>query len=384
MCYIRAKRIYSFAPINIIMNVCFVSMSAYGYLNKDFDYTGGGGAQRQLSMIGKGLSDKLTIHFIVGDYGQPEFEITNGVSIHKLYSIDDDPGYHTRIKQLYMLFNKIREIDPDICISRGKSRKSAVVFLISNVIGCEYVFHVANDTDLQQKNGDGYRLTNFMFPHILKNSSAIVSQTEKQSNILKEQFGVSSTVIPNCYHLSNDNLPSGNGDYFLWVGQINQQQKRPHLYLDIAKQLPEYEFVLVGPLGSNEKYNKKILDRVSKLDNSTYVGKVNPREIHEYYKKSITVINTSEFEGFPNTFLEAWRVETPVIGLDIDPNRFITTDFDLFADGDLYKLISLADELAKENSLRHKVGSESRKRFEKNYSLDKVISDYHKLINCLL
>ena len=39
--------------------------------------------------------------------------------------------------------------------------------------------------------------------------------------------------------------------------------------------------------------------------------------------KSKILINTSSFEGFPNTFVQAWANGVPVISLKVDPDNII-------------------------------------------------------------
>ena len=54
------------------------------------------------------------------------------------------------------------------------------------------------------------------------------------------------------------------------------------------------------------------------------VGFVKPSEVIEYFKAASVFINTSTSEGFPNTFLQAWQCEVPVVSLAVDPNEVIT------------------------------------------------------------
>jgi glycosyltransferase involved in cell wall biosynthesis len=57
--------------------------------------------------------------------------------------------------------------------------------------------------------------------------------------------------------------------------------------------------------------------------NIEFLGKVAPQKAQQIIADAAMLLSTSDAEGFPNTFLEAWSSGTPVISLKIDPNRII-------------------------------------------------------------
>ena len=64
--------------------ICIICPSLYPNIagNK---YATDGGAEAQLKTIGIALTKRgYELHFIVGDYGQPDVEVVNGTAIHKI------------------------------------------------------------------------------------------------------------------------------------------------------------------------------------------------------------------------------------------------------------------------------------------------------------
>ena len=47
-------------------------------------------------------------------------------------------------------------------------------------------------------------------------------------------------------------------------------------------------------------------------------------ESDKLFEGALVLLNTSEFEGFPNTFLQAGKYGVPVLSLSVDPDEFIT------------------------------------------------------------
>jgi glycosyltransferase involved in cell wall biosynthesis len=54
--------------------------------------------------------------------------------------------------------------------------------------------------------------------------------------------------------------------------------------------------------------------------NLTYVGQKTQREVNELFATASVFVNTSLYEGFPNTFIQAWMRGVPVASLQVDPD----------------------------------------------------------------
>ena len=59
------------------------------------------------------------------------------------------------------------------------------------------------------------------------------------------------------------------------------------------------------------------------LPNVESLGQVSPAKAQQIIADAAVLLSTSNVEGFPNTFLQAWSSGTPVVSLQIDPDRII-------------------------------------------------------------
>jgi glycosyltransferase involved in cell wall biosynthesis len=113
--------------------------------------------------------------------------------------------------------------------------------------------------------------------------------------------------------------------YIAWVAQL-RQAKRPDLLIKMARKSPHLHFVVCGGRStfmSPPCYSERIIDALRGLGNVEYRGQVSPQDAFEIIANAAALLSTSEEEGFPNTFLQAWSTGTPVISLKIDPDRII-------------------------------------------------------------
>jgi glycosyltransferase involved in cell wall biosynthesis len=113
--------------------------------------------------------------------------------------------------------------------------------------------------------------------------------------------------------------------YVAWVGQL-KHPKRPDLLVEVARNSPTVHFVVCGgpsTFGSPPNYSERIVDALHTLPNVDYRGQVASNDALQVIADAAVLLSTSDDEGFPNTFLQAWLSGTPVISLKIDPDHII-------------------------------------------------------------
>jgi glycosyltransferase involved in cell wall biosynthesis len=113
--------------------------------------------------------------------------------------------------------------------------------------------------------------------------------------------------------------------YVAWVGDL-RRPKRPDLLIEIARRMPEIRFVVCGGPTAHRSppgYGESIVDGLRALPNVEQRGQVVHSDALQVIADAAVLLSTSDEEGFPNTFFEAWSSGTPVVSLKIDPDRTI-------------------------------------------------------------
>jgi glycosyltransferase involved in cell wall biosynthesis len=151
----------------------------------------------------------------------------------------------------------------------------------------------------------------------------VVSQNEHQRDAVRDHFGRSSVVIHNGYVASED--PGSGGDRVLWVATF-RAAKQPHLLLEVAARLPHMQFTMVGGPSWGSLEDPGLFDATAAeaeaLGNVEICGALPLRETEAQFGRASVVVNTSNDEGFPNTFLQAWARGLPVVSF-VDPDGLI-------------------------------------------------------------
>jgi glycosyltransferase involved in cell wall biosynthesis len=360
-------------------SICFVSIPSYGYFDTTTQATGG--AERQLSLLAKEMTGEFEVHFIVGDYGQSETKSIDGVTLHKSYQPSQNDTIVEKFQKIRSLNYAITKVDADLYVFRGSPYRALVNFTICKSKNKKFVYNFANDGDINPLGGDNPWIIRELFKLLLKNSDKIITQTEKQKHDLMKKIDVDSDVIPNGYPESNKITPLDDRDYFLWVGRINKNQKRPHKMIQIANELPNEDFLIIGPESNSSEYQREFEKKVAESPNIEYLGYIGNHEIHDYFSKAIALVNTSKYEGFPNTFLEAWRKKTPVVSLNVPVSRFISDNEVIGSvNDDVLKMVGVLENLSNNMGFRRKQAEIAYKYFKNNYSISECSREYSNVL----
>jgi glycosyltransferase involved in cell wall biosynthesis len=320
------------------------------------------------------------VSFVVGDYGQPARERRDGITLSRAYRPDPDASVLAQPVHLWKLRKAMSRAGADLYVYRGHPRKAALTYLLAGSLGKPWVYNLANDQNIDEHPAALSPPVRWLFRHSLSGAAAVIAQTPDQAQRIERRYDIQPTVVPNGYPVNTTIEPHQQRDHFLWVGRLDQEQKRPHHYLDLAARHDPETFLLVSLDGQDEAYNNRIRKRAEQLGNVVDVGTVPPDAIHDLYRDAIALVNTSAYEGFPNTFLEAWRYETPVISLEIDPSRFVGPDIDGHAGGDLERLADLTADLATDVGVRKSLGEPAGAYVRSELSIETVAQQYGQVL----
>jgi glycosyltransferase involved in cell wall biosynthesis len=97
-------------------------------------------------------------------------------------------------------------------------------------------------------------------------------------------------------------------------------------------------------------------------------------ELARLIESAVAVVNTSDYEGMPNVFLEGWSRGVPALALAHDPDGVIQREgLGSFAGGSHERLVELAEELWRGRSNQTQLAARCRDYVAREHALDAVI-----------
>ena len=313
-------------------SICFVALDNFAALVDDPKFGNIGGAEIQQSIIGRELAKRgYRVSFVTLDHGQDNEMEIDGMRIIKAY--DHNAGIrvlrfpHPRLTSLWLA---MRRADADIYYQRTSGSITGIVSAFCRWHRRKFVFAVASDyncmTDPPYRQ---LRHERVLYRYGLRRADLVIAQTMTQQRLLRENFGIDCTVIPNCapeygHSLRGaDAVASTRGRRLLWIGDF-RPVKRLELLLDIAEQLRDVQFDVVGEgyADAASEYVQCLRSRAKSIPNVHLHGMVPHAYMHKFYQRTEALICTSRAEGFPNVFLEAWDYGLPIVST-CDPDNVI-------------------------------------------------------------
>ena len=369
---------------NQTRTICFFMKDAYPLFNPSA--TGVfGGAEVELYLLAKQFAHrkKYRVKFFVGDYCQPETEIIDDVEIVRLkYSnLEEYPQWYYKILRRIFIIKKLAFDSSDIFFTKTASDSLGYIVLINKLIKRKRVFFkLGSDIDADISYWKSHnKLVSFFYKLSLKFVDCIICQTKTQQNMLSQWIDKETHVIKNGFFITSPSEKKKR-DYVLWVSRYDYM-KRPELFLNLARALPQEQFLMIMP--GHEKAEKDIMGQITTTDNLTFIKAVNFSEIQKYFEKAKCFVNTSEFEGFPNTFIQACLAATPILSFNVNPDNFIDTySLGCFCRNSFQTAIDFVKGLDE-----NKISSFGKNAFvyvSENHNIEEKVQDFERLIDTLI
>lgn len=210
----------------------------------------------------------------------------------------------------------------------------------------------------------------------LQRADRVFVQHQGQLGQLSPKLKTKASLLPGIVDSPVEVKPHAFGrNYVAWVGVL-RQPKRPDLLLEIAKHLPNVPFVVCGGLSSHRTpkgYAEPIVKELKALPNVQYLGQVAPGKTLEVIGNSAMLLSTSELEGFPSVFLEAWASGTPVVSLKIDPDGVIQRKSLGVVSGTIKDVIRDIPHLMQSIERREEMACRGRKHIQESHSEEAAI-----------
>jgi glycosyltransferase involved in cell wall biosynthesis len=322
------------------LNICFVAHFAYKALSGQDDGHIGG-VERQTSLMAKWLASRgHRVSVVVWGDGKDGHESIDGVNIVRLCRRDAGlPVLRFFAPRWSSLNRALRVADADIYYQNCAEYVTGQVALWARMNKRRFVFSVASDPECLSRPPILHSFRErFLFELGRKWADKVIVQSRYQQNLLRNETGIRATVLPMPSEKPTTNKQAGQPDNLsrlenvLWIGRI-APVKRVELLLDIARDSQSIKFDVVGGVDQDAEYAHSMMQRASGVPNVVMHGAVNFEDVGKHYQAASVLCCTSEFEGFPNTFLEAWSWGVPVISTVEPDNLFSRFGIGIKCDG---------------------------------------------------
>lgn len=369
------------------VSICFVAPRAFPVLCEDPATPFVGGAELQQVIIAKGLARRgHRVSMICLDYGQQDTVEIDGITVLRAFRLDEGiPVIRFLWPRVTDMWACMKRADADIYYQRAAGTWTGVMAGFCKRHGKKSIFAAAGNPNFH-RNTDRvkYRRDRWIYEWGLQNVDRIVVQNPEQAALCRDNFGRESILVPSCYEPPAAGSNRREEDV-LWVSTF-RTLKRPGLFLELAEAFPEFAFKMIGgpgPDAADARLYEETKARAERAQNVEFLGFVAPSAVGEHFDRAAVLVNTSESEGFPNTFLQSWARGVPTIsfvdsGARID-GRPVGRSVESIAD-----MKSAVRNLMLDQAQRQGEGQMCRAYIEANHSLDRILDRYEQIFAGLM
>lgn len=248
--------------------------------------------------------------------------------------------------------------------------------LSSRTLTCKWI-HTYHTLYFEEDYPNGLQIwqkvINRVLIEVASKADVKISISKWLHDYLYENFSIQTQIIHNgvdleaCDKANPDRFRAKYklyDDFALFVGNM-QPIKNPGLFIDLAKQIPDLKFVMIGK-GLNATWLAKEYN-VPFPKNLVLLGKVNHCDALNATAACRILVMTSRREGIPTVLLEAMAMRKPVVVPDHSGCKEIVVSEEC---GLLYKPNSLDDlvEQTWKALASTNIGERARKRVAQQYS----------------
>ena len=316
------------------MKFCFWAGEIAGALNGNTI----GGGELQTALLAKSLVKAGHEVVVIDPFTNDSLTTADGIKIIHVPNWNKGlPITRLFFYQLPSLHKLLVEQNADFYYVRTRSYFHLLSYWAARKTGGKFILAIASDIDIlslrkifKYRDKQSFNLfkylrldlpNNIVFKYVLKRADYITLQHTGQrikSTLLKGK----QSIFPNIFDYSVvKESQKRNGDYFISAGSLTMVKGAGNLLELLKKLSKETKVMIVGEPRCRK--TRKIYEQLRMMKNVELKGRLRHEETIKLIGNAKALINTSNFEGFPNIFLEAWAQGVPVISLKVNPGNVI-------------------------------------------------------------
>ncbi len=304
----------------------------FGIVSPNFFADVKGGSEIQTRFLARELIRRgWAVHFIrENEDRKGKTDVVDGIFVH---SLRRRRAFMTWLN-IVPLYRCMRRIGAAAWYCRAARTYLFSVWLAARGVGgkvlwaCSSAIYVSRDLGLRSPGGNlllrGIQAVDKrLFLTALRHIDFPVLQTLAQEKQLLRNWNIRGIVVRNGY----PDLPPAAGPRapgLLWIGAL-KKNKRPEKFLFLAESLSGegYQFSMIGRFLGDRETVRFVREAEARYAGFRHLGEKEPDEILTLLGQARLLVHTSDYEGFPNVFIEAWLKGVPVVSLNVDPDGLI-------------------------------------------------------------
>lgn len=304
--------------------------------------------------------------------------VYNGIRFFRYYDI---PKIGIVTEYIFALYHLLC-IKPDLILLRGARRQLGSVATFAKLLNIKVVFLGASDADFKpEEELINDKKSRKIYRTGIRKTGYFVLQNKAQEECLARNYGEKKhVIIPNIWPLTNKNGKVSRDIDFLWVGNF-RELKRPQWFIQLAKDNPQYKFAMVGGSANGNQLYKDCEEKAKRYPNFEFLGRTDFDDVNKLFERARIYVCTSEIEGFPNTFLQAWSNNIPVI-TTFDPSDTVKTNGLGLCVNSYEELNATAKTLIGNQTKQQEIQQNIAVYFKESHNADSMYERIIKMIEC--
>jgi glycosyltransferase involved in cell wall biosynthesis len=333
----------------VAYDVAFYAPLVAPILRQGLEGTAPGGSELQTMLIARGLAargHRVAVVTVDDGQGGPDrfgdVDVVRHPPLHGSRMLVPGAGTARYVARLHSI---LRRVPTPVWVQRAAGPITGLVALSARLGGRRFVYSSASVFDFDYARIEPRRPNRALFGLGVRLASRVVVQTDEQLELCAQRFRRDGVVVRS---IAQPAAPAPRpGDAFVWVGRL-ASYKHPEHVLALAAAVPEARFRIVGGPDANDggALARRVGAEAEALPNVELLGHLPRTGVFAEIERAVAVLNTTELEGMPNVFLEAWARGVPALSLDHDPDGVVARHrLGLFAGGDHRRFADGAREL---------------------------------------